>query len=300
MKKNHYKAMLGAMALAGMALSSASTQAADYANRVQRIQETNTFTIAYREGAVPFSYLIAKDQPVGMGIDISNKIAEELKKRTGNADLVVRYQPVTTSTRLPMIVTGSVDIECAQTTNTNSRQDLVNFSHTFYVSEGGIAVRRSAEVNNYYDLKDKKVAVAAGTTTEAEVKSIASDVGFTVVSARSNAVGMFMLTDGQVDAFIAAKPILTGVAVSQTEPGEVKILGTGSSLEAFGCMLPNGDTEFKALVDDVLVGMMGSGEMEKLHNKWFNAPIPPKDITLGLEINEATAAAYQNPNDKAL
>jgi glutamate/aspartate transport system substrate-binding protein len=38
--------------------------------------------------------------------------------------------------------------------------------------------------------------------------------------------------------------------------------------------------------------------MPGLWNKWFLAPIPPKNIVVGLELSPATKNAWANLNDK--
>ena len=51
-------------------------------------------------------------------------------------------------------------------------------------------------------------------------------------------------------------------------------------------MLPKGDEAFKKIVDGVIGGMMKSGELAKLYDKWFMQPIPPKNQALGLPMSK--------------
>ncbi len=45
-------------------------------------------------------------------------------------------------------------------------------------------------------------------------------------------------------------------------------------------MLRKEDKPFKQLVDGALADAMKSGEYEKLFSKWFESPIPPKNVNL--------------------
>jgi hypothetical protein len=53
-------------------------------------------------------------------------------------------------------------------------------------------------------------------------------------------------------------------------------------------------------VDGVVAGMMKSGEMEKLYNRWFMAPIPPKNIVINYPLNAETRDAFANPSSKGI
>ena len=60
------------------------------------------------------------------------------------------------------------------------------------------------------------------------------------------------------------------------------------------------DPELKKLVDDTLVGMMKSGEMERLYHKWFMSPIPPNNINLQMPMSEMLREQLRNPNDTGI
>jgi glutamate/aspartate transport system substrate-binding protein len=64
-------------------------------------------------------------------------------------------------------------------------------------------------------------------------------------------------------------------------------------------MLPKGDKQFKALVDDTIAKAETSGEAAKLYLKWFESPIPPKGLNLDLPLSDDMKALFSNPNDKA-
>jgi glutamate/aspartate transport system substrate-binding protein len=44
---------------------------------------------------------------------------------------------------------------------------------------------------------------------------------------------------------------------------------------------------------------MKSGEAEKLFKKWFQSPIPPKQLNLNLPLTDDMKELFKNPNDKA-
>jgi len=277
-------------------------QAAPQPSRLERISATGQFVIGHRESSVPFAYLVQAQRPVGYGVDIARRVFEAVKARLNQADLRMRFNAVTPSTRLPLMETRVIDIECGPTTNTIDRQKQVAFSSTFYVDEVRSAVRADSNVASFADLAGQRVAVVAGTTIEALVQRLAAErkIALTLVPVRSELRGVRALEDGEVDAFVAAAALLLGQLSLRSDPSRFKLVGDVLRNEPYACVLPKADPEYKQLVDATLTDMMRSGELAKLRAKWFEAPIPPYQRALKLPLNDATQAAFASPNDRPL
>lgn len=276
------------------ALLAIPAHANEITGRLKRIQDNSLMVIAHGETAMPFSY-IHGGVPVGFGVDISKRIADTIKTRLGLGELRIRWNPVTLSTRFPLIASGTVDLECSATTHTRAREQLAGFSLTFYISDEGIATRRDSGIKDYPDLAGKKVAVVRGTTTESAL--LARGINLALIPERNNRVAMGSLMDGEVDAFVAAAPIIAGQLLRLPDARPVQVVGSGGLKEAFACMLPKDDPAFKKLVDETLAEMMKSGEMERIYNKWFMTSIPPSGRNINLPLNEDTRGLYRAPND---
>ena len=46
---------------------------------LDKVRSTGTLTLGYREASIPFSYLGAKQEPVGFSLDLCAAIAEKIK-----------------------------------------------------------------------------------------------------------------------------------------------------------------------------------------------------------------------------
>lgn len=281
------------------ALITINAHAEEPTGRLKRIKDTGTFVVAHGETAIPFSY-IDKSGPIGFGVDISKRIAAAVKAHLGLSELRIRWNPVTLSTRFPLIVTNTVDLECIATTHTSAREEMVSFSNTFHISDDGFAVRRDSGIKDFAGLAGKRVAVVRGTTTEQAMQTKAAAINLTLVPERNNRLAMEALAEGRADAYVAAAPIIAGEFLRAPDAKPFVILDAGGYEEAFACMLPKGDTALKKVVDDTLAGMMASGEMERLYNKWFMSPIPPFGRNVNLPLNDDNRRLYQAPNDRPL
>jgi glutamate/aspartate transport system substrate-binding protein len=63
-------------------------------------------------------------------------------------------------------------------------------------------------------------------------------------------------------------------------------------------MLRKNDPEFKKLVDDTLTAVIRSGEFEKLYKKWFQSPIPPRNVNLNVPMSEQLQQNLKTPTDR--
>ncbi|MDR1994747.1 amino acid ABC transporter substrate-binding protein [Azonexus sp.] len=280
---------LAAVVVSAAAAEPSAPQEPSATSRLERIRQTGTLVLAYRENAVPFSYL-HQGQPVGFGVDIAKAVADDLREYLGLPQLNIRWNAVTLSTRIPLITTNTVDMECATTTHTRSRARQVSFSHTFYVAEEGVATHMPDTSAS----QTGKTAVVESTTTASRLRAAGKDV----LSVRSYRNGMLALLHGEADAFMGDMPMLASERLQLGEAGQaIDLSATGAAVpEAYACMLPLGDTAFITQVNKTLERLMRDGEMARLHDRWFIQPIPPGNRALNLPMNQATREAYDTPN----
>lgn len=268
---------------------------------LSRIAETGEIYLAHREAAVPFSFVLAdRLTPAGYTWDICQHVAKAVEQKLGKS---IRVVPVVASAygRMMQVKVGMADIECGSTTNTVGRQRQVSFSNTIFASEIRILVRADSGIKTIDDLNGKRIVTTAATNAERMVRQFTIQRGMAVkqISERTNFSSFARLERGEADAFVNDDAILLGQRASSKMPENFVLMeSTGMSVEPYGLVLRNDDPVFKAMVDQVLVQLMQSGEMEKIYNKWFTQPIPPNNQTLGLPLSDLNKAVFANPNDR--
>ena len=150
--------------LAAAALACTITLPGYAADTLGTVAANNKITFAYRDSSVPFSYLAGADKPVGFGVDISNAVLAAVKKELGKNDIQVGWQSVTSANRIPLLVNGTIDLECGSTTNNSARGKEVSFATNYFYTGTRLMVKKSAGIQNWAELKGKKVAITTGTT----------------------------------------------------------------------------------------------------------------------------------------
>lgn len=111
------------------ALIASPVFATELTGTLKKVKESGTITLGHRDASIPFSYFGDNpEQPVGYSHDLQLKVVEALKQQLDLPDLKVRYNLVTSQTRIPLVQNGTVDLECGSTTNNIERQQQVDFS----------------------------------------------------------------------------------------------------------------------------------------------------------------------------
>ncbi len=275
---------------------------AAHADTLGKIKESGAVTMGVRESSGALSYTLGDGKYAGYHVEICQKVLADIQKQLGLAKLDIKYQPVTSQNRIPLMQNGTVDIECGSTTNNASRQKDVAFAVTTFVEEVRIAVKANSGITSINQLNGKKVATTTGTTSVQTLRKNerASGINFDEVFGKDHADSFLLLESGRADAFVMDGAILAGNISKAKNPADFKIVGEVLSVEPIAIMMRKDDPAFKKAVDDSIKGMMKSGDIAKLWDKWFMNPIPPSNTKVGLAVSDSTKQAWANPNDKPM
>ena len=290
------KKHLLACAVVALASGAAFAQATD---TIAKAKASGAITMGVRDSSGALAFTLGDGKYTGFHYDVCQRIIANLEKTVGKK-LDIKYQLVTSQNRIPLVQNGTVDIECGSTTNNATRQKDVAFANTVYVEEVRIAVKANSGITSITQLGGKSVATTTGTTSVQLLRKNerATGVEFKEVFGKDHADSFLLLESGRADAFVMDGQILSGNISTAKNPADFKIVGEVLSVEPIAIMLRKDDPAFKKLADDTIAGMVKTGEMAKLYDKWFMQPIPPKNVKVGLPASEATKAAWANLNDK--
>lgn len=292
------KKHLLAAAITVLAAGSAIAQAND---TLAKIKSTGAVTLGVRESS-GLGYTLGNGKYVGFHTEMGERILEDIQKQLGLSKLEIKYQPVTSQNRIPLVTNGTVDIECGSTTNNTARQKEVAFAVTTYVEEVRIAVNAKSGITGIKDLNGKTIVTTTGTTSVQTLRKNkrAEGLNFKEVMGKDHADSFLMLETGRADAFIMDGSILAANISKSKNPSDFKIVGEVLSVEPIACMMRKDDPAFKKAVDDSIKRQIADGSLAKLYDKWFMQPIPPANVKIGLPLSEATKEAWANPNDKPM
>jgi glutamate/aspartate transport system substrate-binding protein len=290
---------LAAVILSSLALPAV---AQDLSGTLKKIKDSGTATMGVRESSGGLSFTLGDGKFAGFHVELCQRALADVQKQLGMAKVDIKYQPVTSQNRIPLMQNGTIDIECGSTTNNATRQKDVSFAVTTYVEEVRIAVKANSGLTSIGQLNGKNVATTTGTTSVQLLRKHERGTGinFNEVFGKDHADSFLLLESGRADAFVMDGQILAGNIAKSKTPGDYKIVGEVLSVEPIAIMVRKDDPAFKKAVDNSLSALMKSGEMAKIYDKWFMQPIPPTNTKIGLAVSEATKAAWASPNDKPM
>ncbi|SAI42873.1 amino acid ABC transporter substrate-binding protein [Bordetella ansorpii] len=291
--------LFGAVALVCSAIGTA--QAQELTGTLKKIKDAGMVTMGVRESSPPFNYAIGGGQYTGYSYEIELKVLEALKQKLGMPDLKHRLLPFTSQNRIALIRNGTLDFECSSTTNNLERQQQVAFSTTIFAIGTRLMTNASSGIKDFTDLKGKTLVTVAGSTSEKLINTlnVEKQMGMHIIGVPENNQAFLTLQQGRAAAYMMDDAVLYGARSSAVDTKPWVIVGTPQSYEAYGCMMQKDDKPIKELIDGVITSMQKSGEMAKLYAKWFEQPIPPRNVSLDFPMSDAVKQTYANPNDKA-
>ncbi|CAN7633835.1 amino acid ABC transporter substrate-binding protein [Variovorax sp. LjRoot178] len=283
-----------------LAIVAAACACAAQADTLQKIRETGVVRMGVRESSGALSYTTGYGKYVGFHIDLCHRALADIQQQLGLPQLDIKYAPVSSSNRIPLLQNGTIDIECGSTTNNAARQQQVAFALTTFVEEVRMAVKASSGIQSINQLSGRGVATTTGTTSVQLLRKHekAAGVDFQEIFGKDHTDSMLNLDSGRADAFVMDSQVLAGNIAKARNPADYKIVGEVLGVEPIAIMLRKDDPAFKQSIDNTLRGMMKSGEIAQLYDKWFMKPIPPAGAIVNLPASEATKAVWAIPNDK--
>src|SRR5205807_1883103 len=185
----------------------------DLDGTLKKVRESGVITIGHRDSSIPLSYLDDKLQPVGFSIELCKHVVEAVKAKLGLANINIKYNPVTSATRIPLVANGTVDVECGSTVNNVERQAQVAFSDTTFIVSTKFIAKKASNLKTLNDLKGKTVVCTAGTNTLARVNGLNAkhNLGMTVLTGKDHAESLLMVETGRAIAFFEDDILLTGL-----------------------------------------------------------------------------------------
>jgi glutamate/aspartate transport system substrate-binding protein len=236
-----------------------------------KIKAAGSITVAFSGDSLPFSFVESNNQPAGYSIDLCKRVIAAIGRAVGVADLKINWVVDTVPNRIAMVASGKADLECANTTASQTRMKQVDFSSLIFVDGGGFLVRADSSIMGFPDFASKSIAVTAGTTTEQRVSGMLKEraINAKVVTVKDGVEGVAMLESGAVAAFASDKIKLIGLAAQAKDPKQFALLAEDLSFEPYAFMVPRNDSAFRLEVNSALTQIYLSGEIEEIFLKWL-------------------------------
>ena len=251
---------------------------------MDRINKTGKIRVGLREGSIPFAFIDPKvGKHVGFSVDMTYLLVDKLSEHFGKK---IEIQPftVTPKTRIPMVANATVDVEMGSTTYTQKREEVVDFSYIFFVSETTFLIPKDSDIKTIDDLNGKRLGAARGTTN---LKAIEDQVAAgkykpkDIVVVETHPQGFLALKSGKVDAYSTDRSLLEGLRMKAPHPENWKTANFAIAYEPYGYMCREGNSDIRDFVNNTIVWSIKTGKFFEMYDKWMGpkgvVPIPMSD-----------------------
>src|SRR5499427_3896836 len=284
------------MALFAVAVPAATQET----GTLKKIRDTGEIVLGVRDASIPFSYADESGQSVGYSVDLCMRVVDHLKQVLKMPALKVRQQLVTSANRVPLVVNGTVDLECGSTVNNLERQKTVAFSLTTFIVNTKFIAKTSSGIQKVADLKGKTVSITGGTNTMGKITALNKqmDLNISIINGKDHAESFLLLTNDRVAAFSEDDILLAGLAANSPTPNAFRLVSIDGMLaDPYALMMRRDDPQFKAAVDAALRNVFASGQIQSIYDKWFVKPIPPRNVVLNFPMGDQLKRAIAKPTD---
>ncbi|WP_042935526.1 amino acid ABC transporter substrate-binding protein [Bradyrhizobium lupini] len=267
---------------------------------LETIARTGIIRLGYADRNIPFSYLGTGPEPIGYSIELCLKVVDSIKEKLDLPGLKVDFVKRTPSNRITLLNDGTIDMECVASTNTEERRKAVWFSYSHFITGTRYVALKSSGLNTVADLAGRTVVVTTGTINIGQLNVLNRKLGLNIAVLQNDSTegGFEMVTENRASAFVMDDILLRSFVAETGRPEDYAISNEYlAPPQPYGLMLRHGDTGFRDAVNEALGEIYASGEIDKIYEKWFNAPIPPNGMNLQRPLPDDLADAFRNPVD---
>lgn len=201
----------------------------------------------------------------GFDIELMEAIGEKIGRTP-------EFQDTSFETIFRDVQQGKFEAVISAATITEEREQAVDFSNPYYLSEQAVLVKEGSSIKSLEDLEGKTVAVQQGTTGQELAKEELGGSEIRPFPEGPDAVNA--LKSGTVEGVIIDAPVAQN-AVEKS--GGVEIAEKVPTEEEYGIAVAQGETELLEEINKGLEEVEKDGTYKTIYEKWFHLE-PPKAI----------------------
>ena len=127
--------------------------------------------------------------------------------------------------------------------------------------------------------------------------NLEESLGIRFIQARDQHEALLAIENGSAAAFPMDDVLLYSMRANAKNPADLAVIGDFLTDDPYGIMLRRDDPVFKKLADGAVTAVFKSGEINKIYTRWFQSPIPPKNVNLNMPMSSALKKYISNPSD---
>ena len=230
-------------------------------NTLNEITKRDEIIVGVKTDTYPFGYYDEKGHFAGYDATLARLIARGIL----GSDKKVKFVPVTASDRMMKLYSGDIDMIIATMSVTPKRQEILDFSASYYTAGQAILVRSDSNIKTLKELNGKRAIIIFGSTSESSLRTAVPNVG--IIGYKTYTDAYKALKAGKADAIVSDDTILLGLALKDDS---VKLLPKRYTKELYAVAFRKGaeSKELIKAVNKVIEIETKNGNLRKIRNSF--------------------------------
>ncbi|MGK7940612.1 MAG: amino acid ABC transporter substrate-binding protein [Crocosphaera sp.] len=239
---------------------------------LEKIKQTGVITAGTRKDAIPFAYVNKQGKWVGYSIDLLEIIRKDVEQKLGKP-IKLKLVEVTPQNRFDKIRNKEIDIECASSTFTWERDEIVDFTVSYFASGTKILRKKGSNLGTIDSLAGRRIGVIPNTTNEQAIKL--QQPAAKIIPIKNRYEGLAKLNKGEIDAIAGDGIVLQGLRLENNNSDRFEVVPEFPYVyEAYACMVPEDESRWRGMVNYSLVKFMegiisDQPQQVEIYEKWF-------------------------------
>lgn len=241
--------------------SAAAAQGSPPTSRLTAIKERGEFIAGIHFDYPPYGFIGKDGQPTGLVVEVANYFATKLGVR-------LKIVEVTSKSRIPLIVNGTIDAEIAATTPTVARDEVVDFSIPYLWLGTTLLVRKDSDIKTAKDASPPKLtaAVQGGVLGD---QFLQANPNGKLVWFQNYSQAVLAVQNKRADALSISR--LAAIAFLKENP-DLKIIDEDFFRDPGAIAFQENDSKWRDWINQTLQEMWCKGEFRKAYEKFLGEP----------------------------
>ena len=234
-----------------------------FADKLADIKKAGILKAGVKYDFKPFGFVNDKNKVVGFDIDLLRYIAKDLGVK-------VKFQQVTSKTRIALVAAGQIDIAAASMTHKVQRDDTIDFTISYFFDGQAMLVRKGEKKRSPAGFAGRKVGAIQGATSGDNFLKVVPKAK--IIKFKEYQQAIVELHKKKIDAITT--DLVWCSTQAQDSNGKLKVISKTISFEPYGMGIAENESNFRDAINFAIQKSVKDGTYKKLYKKWFG--INPK------------------------
>lgn len=267
--------VIGALLAAGALLTNAASA---QQSTLDVVKSRGILIVGLRTDLVPGGFIDKQNNWVGIDVDMAEYVANKLGVK-------LQREKVTSSTRIPLLVNGNIDLVLCTMAPTSERAKAIDFTMPYYNGGQRILTKKDSGIQSVKDLAaPRKTGTTQGSFDG--VKVLEAQPKAELVYYQEWALAWLALKQGRIDAISTAD---TSLKIFAKDDPNFVIVGPPISSDPWAMGVRHNDSKWRLFLDQTIMQAWSDGTIAKIYDKYVGGE-PPYSLFVWTEYEKKEPA----------